>query len=119
MAWNKRQREAANFNTDVYRIFDAHGNLLYVGCAVNVFSRFRGHRPYAQWWNESDTAVVEQYANRHLARHMEAVIIRDEKPRYNVTQELSELRRPAPEGDLEPIETLQLWREGNKWWVDG
>jgi predicted GIY-YIG superfamily endonuclease len=119
MAWNKAQRQLSKYKTDVYRIRSADGRLLYVGSSVNVFKRMREHRKYSGWWQESDSGTVQQFGNRRIARHVEAVAIRDEMPVFNVTRELSELRTVLTQEDMTPIDQFEIWRDGDTWWVDG
>lgn len=116
MVWNRAQRRLSKMPTDVYRVYDRHGQLLYVGAAVDVFSRMREHRRYAGWWFLADSATVNRYENRNIARHVEAVAIRDEAPLYNVTRELSEERKRVTVTD--PIEVLDLFWEDGRVWVD-
>lgn len=102
--------------TDVYRVYDVTGSLLYVGSSINVFQRMRDHRTYAPWWRLASEGTVTRYENRWIARKVEALAIRDEHPRFNVTREVTEERRPHE--ITEPIEVLSLFWEQGKVWVD-
>jgi trehalose utilization protein len=102
--------------TDVYRVYDRAGALLYVGIAMNVFDRMRGHRQESKWWNEAHEALVERYPDRLVAKTEESRAIRDEIPRYNIAAD-----RPLYADDFEmpaPIETLTLFWEKGQVWVD-
>lgn len=116
MVWNKAQRRLKRLPTDVYQVFDANGVMLYVGAAVNVFTRLNEHRKYAAWWHIADHAIVQRFPDRVMARYIEAITIRDVKPRYNVTRELSEERRHLEVA--QPIEVIHLFWEDGKVWVN-
>lgn len=116
MAWNRAQRRLSKFATDVYRVYDIHGQLLYVGASVNVFTRLRAHRQYAEWWPLAHEATVTRYENRRMARHVEAIAIREERPQFNVTDERSEAMFRIEV--TEPIEVLDLFWEDGRVWVD-
>lgn len=112
--WNRAQRCIGALPTDVYRVYDSRGQLLYVGASVNVFKRFHEHRAYAPWWYWARTGTVHRYENRRMARHVEALAIRDEMPRFNVTRERTE---EHPQPVTPPIEVLSLWwdEDGDYW----
>lgn len=114
--WNQNQRRIAHLPTDVYRVYDERGRLLYVGVSTNVFYRMHDHKMYSAWWHLADSGTVSRYENRYIARKVEALAIRDESPLYNVTREHSEARRA--ELVTEPVEVLSLFWEQGKVWVD-
>ena len=92
-------------------------HLLYVGTSVNVFVRMREHRRYAEWWPHAFEGTVHRYENRTIARHVEAVAIRDESPLWNVAAEASGYKRVV---EVTPaIEELKLWWDDGEVWVDG
>lgn len=66
----------------VYRCYSAAGDLLYVGCSVNVGRRMREHMPspWAAAVARVDTEGPYPYA---LARRIEADAIHDEDPAHN------------------------------------
>lgn len=72
--------------TDVYRLYDVDGNLLYVGVAVNGYARLDAHKRYMHWWPLVARVVMTRYENRRVALAVEAVAIRDENPIHNVTR---------------------------------
>lgn len=116
MGWNKAQRRISDWPCDVYRVYDRDGALLYVGATVNVFKRMREHKRYARWWPLADEASVTTYEDRTMARHVEAVAIRDERPRFNVTRELSE---ECPRDVSDPTDQMTLWwDDSGEVWVD-
>lgn len=69
--------------TTVYRLFDADGNLLYVGCTNGVKARFKTHQATKEWWTEVVLADLEHFPNRQQAIAAEAEAIRNEQPKYN------------------------------------
>lgn len=69
--------------TDLYRIFDANGALLYVGISLNAARRSSDHRA-KPWWPHVARIDVEAHPTRSAALHAEADAIEAEKPRYNV-----------------------------------
>jgi hypothetical protein len=103
-----------SYPADLYRVYDASGDLLYVGIAVNVFNRMRGHRREAAWWPLADTGTVERYPKRFDAQRAESRAIRSEHPKFNVRNERSYGDMPLPE----PIERMSLFWEEGQVWVD-
>jgi len=116
MVWNKSQRQLKHLPTDVYRVYDQEGRLLYVGASVNVFTRLREHRLYAEWWPLAFEGTVTRYENRAMARSVEAHAIRNEGPLYNTTDERAEAIKRITITD--PIEVIDLWWDEGKVWVD-
>lgn len=76
--------EAHHGNTAVYRFFDAHGVLLYVGITKHLGKRFRQHSHSSKWWPDATHHSVEWLPTRTLAGRAERAAIRDEKPLHNV-----------------------------------
>lgn len=69
--------------TDVYRLLDADGQLLYVGVTSWGMARINAHRREQPWWPEVRTYTVERYPNRRTAQIVESRAIAAERPRYN------------------------------------
>jgi len=69
--------------TDLYRYFDAAGELLYVGISFHAIVRAGAHRNSAEWWAQVHTMTVERFPTRELAAAAELVAIRTEGPRFN------------------------------------
>ena len=44
-----KAEEAAKMETDLYRHFDAAGNLLYVGISFSAINRFSQHKYGSEW----------------------------------------------------------------------
>lgn len=71
--------------TLVYRLYDRHDKLLYVGMTVEPKGRFRQHRnQHRDWWHEVDHVIWEEHDNRDEARYAEAVAMILERPRKNL-----------------------------------
>lgn len=118
MAMNKQARRVSKLPHDVYRVFDASGALLYVGCSVNVFARLKEHRKWAEWWPEAVRGSVHRYPNRLHALGVEARAIRNECPRDNKVLEAHWGRHSGdPLAVLE--EPMALTWEDGEVWVDG
>ncbi len=66
----------------LYRHFDAAGDLLYVGISLSAVSRLSQHKNSA-WFAEIKRVEIEHYPTRDEALDMEALAIRNENPRYN------------------------------------
>lgn len=73
---------------DVYRVRDAAGNLLYVGCSVNAFKRVQQHKAeYQPWFPAAATVDIEQYSDFRSGRLVEALAIAEENPLWNRAKE--------------------------------
>lgn len=83
---NRAQRAIAHLPTDVYRIYDIDGNLLYVGCSVNAYTRIPQHKAYTVWYQRMARFTVHRYRDRAIALAIEDLAISTEKPEFNVTQ---------------------------------
>lgn len=70
--------------TALYRIYDAAGQLLYVGITIDPPTRFHRHEADQPWWSELARIDVVWYAERTLALQAEADAIISERPRYNI-----------------------------------
>ena len=94
---------------DVYRVFDAHGALLYVGLSRNAFKRISEHKSEHQpWWPDARTFSVTRYADKRSGRYHEALAIGAERPRWNIRPETSALAS-APHIHREPIEPTETF----------
>lgn len=81
-------------STDLYRFFDAAGDLLYVGISVSAIQRASEHRADKGWWHEVASMTVEKVpGDRAAALEAERLAILNEGPRYNVVHN----RNSAPE----------------------
>jgi hypothetical protein len=69
--------------TALYRLFNAGGDLLYVGISEDPPRRWREHRKETLWWREVHTSQVEWHPGERPAREAECAAIWAENPRYN------------------------------------
>lgn len=79
----------AEFPTALYRLYDASGQLLYVGVTANLRERFGQHASTKQWWGDVARRTVTWLETRDEALTAEAKAILTEAPRYNVKAPLS------------------------------
>jgi predicted GIY-YIG superfamily endonuclease len=70
--------------TALYRHFDRHGTLLYVGIARDVARRSSKHDANADWADLIVRIDVEHHDTRELALAAEARAIKAEHPVYNI-----------------------------------
>jgi len=70
--------------TKVYRHYDKHGGLLYVGCSTNVLSRTYKHENGSHWFCDVINITVAHYETRLEALDAERSAIRNEKPKFNI-----------------------------------
>lgn len=85
----------------LYRFYDAHGHLLYVGITQNPPSRFRSHEETKTWWELVADIKLETFASRLELAVAERAAITAEVPFYNVTHNAKRYERsdiPAEDG---------------------
>lgn len=68
----------------VYRFYDGHGDLLYVGISWNPFRRWGRHRRATSWFGQAALAVVDVYRSEREALRIEREWIRNASPTWNV-----------------------------------
>lgn len=68
----------------VYRAYDAHERLLYVGMSAFLASRMREHKRSKSWWQDVARVTASFYDDRRDAYRAETRAIRAEAPLYNV-----------------------------------
>lgn len=78
-----QQTEATARPAYVYRLFDAVGDLLYIGSSYNPQERCKAHH-WREWWPQVAHRTEEQRDDRDAAYQAETSAIWREKPRYNV-----------------------------------
>ena len=76
------KRETATAEHQLYRHFDAAGQLLYVGMSVNFSTRLGGHKS-APWFSQIASVTVEHFKTRPEALAAERAAIQAEKPTHN------------------------------------
>jgi hypothetical protein len=70
--------------TDLYRHFNAKGELLYVGVSIRTLVRLGQHRENSCWYGEISDCKIEHFDTREAALAAEKAAIENEQPRYNV-----------------------------------
>lgn len=70
--------------TALYRLYNAEGNLLYIGISSDPSRRFRDHRSRHSWWGEVTNHSLEWFEIEFHALLAEVRAISTEAPRYNV-----------------------------------
>lgn len=68
----------------VYRIYDASGELVYIGMGHEPDARVSAHRADKPWREHIATYEVTWHPNRADAFAAEAKLVKAERPRYNV-----------------------------------
>lgn len=71
-------------HTTLYRLFDQHGRLLYVGISGNPGRRFSQHAGDKHWWGDVADVKLVHYRTRAEAEDAELYAIRSEHPAYNI-----------------------------------
>ena len=69
---------------DLYRHWDVHGCLLYVGISGASLQRLLAHRSLSPWYQDIATVTIEKFETRAAACRAEAAAIKSEMPAYNV-----------------------------------
>ncbi len=68
----------------LYRMFDANGELLYVGISCHAQTRFRQHFDKQPWGKDVRDIKVEFFPNRESLSLAEKIAIKKERPKHNV-----------------------------------
>jgi hypothetical protein len=69
---------------DLYRHFDAGGNLLYVGVSFCAVLRLSQHRKAAGWYGDIVRVEIERFPTREDVLTAERKAIAEEKPKHNI-----------------------------------
>jgi hypothetical protein len=91
----------------VYRLYNADGDLLYVGLSNGPLDRFRAHAGDKTWWTEVARIDLTHVADGEEAHDLEATWIKDLDPRYN---KLLPLYLAAPSGPC--VERIRYGKAG-------
>jgi hypothetical protein len=67
----------------LYRHFDKHGTLLYVGISATLGGRIKAHQRNSQWFNTVDRITLEHFATRGDVLQAERDAITTEHPLHN------------------------------------
>lgn len=68
----------------VYRVYDAEGRLIYVGCAASIFDRLDAHRNSSWWAYQAVRVHGTVHRSRAAALKAESAAIKADRPRWNV-----------------------------------
>ena len=71
-------------SNSVYRYFDAHGVMVYVGITHHGLVRNRQHNAEKAWWVFVHRQEVEHYDSREAAHAREIELIQRHRPPFNV-----------------------------------
>lgn len=85
----------------LYRHYDEHGKLLYVGIASNVVNRTCEHEQASPWFDYVAYIKVEHYATRSGALIAESKAIKSENPVYNKSCMVRQPTKPITEEDVQ------------------
>lgn len=77
--------EPESERTALYRLYDADGQLLYVGVSNDPTARWARHKMFRAWWPRVASTKVEWLASREAAFTAEEEVIRLEAPTFNGT----------------------------------
>jgi predicted GIY-YIG superfamily endonuclease len=93
--------------TYVYRLYDAVGNLLYIGCSKNVNRRISKHKA-TPWGIHIDRVLEVEYSTRAEALKHEGKAIMSEAPCFNAAHNWGEsVRTPhTPNYQYRPVPRL-------------
>lgn len=80
--------------TDLYRHFDADGNLLYVGVSFGAVARLQQHMKASSWAEKIVRVEVQKFRTRNAALRAESVAITREKPAHNTRRPVLPKREP-------------------------
>ncbi|MDX3239383.1 hypothetical protein PV392_27585 [Streptomyces sp. ME03-5709C] len=84
--------------TAVYWLYDARGELLYIGVSDNPRRRVAEHRQRQLWGFQVHSHREEWFSSRRIALLVEEALIREELPRWNRDHmPLEAIRRDVPE----------------------
>jgi len=73
----------AQVPTSVYRYYDRHGALIYVGITKQGAGRNYQHNSAAEWWTHVARQEVEHHPDRPAAAAREKELIRQYRPPFN------------------------------------
>jgi predicted GIY-YIG superfamily endonuclease len=71
---------------ELYRVWSAAGDLLYVGISQNAFHRLSQHRSSSRspWTAEMASFAIVEYPSRKAALEAERSAIKSESPKHNI-----------------------------------
>jgi hypothetical protein len=93
----------------MYRLYNAEGDLLYIGISYSTLSRICQHHDDKTWWPAVTRVEIENFTltSRATMRTIEREAIIRERPLYNISHAKSE--RPAHQYDW-----IARWRASGR-----
>lgn len=67
----------------LYRLWDRHNQLLYVGISSKWYERLHAHEKNQPWWDEVVTVTLENFQTREAVIDAEKIAIKTERPLHN------------------------------------
>lgn len=80
----------------LYRFYDTHGALLYVGRTINIPARLTNHRRQKTWWPDVADIRLQQLDTHEALVEAERSAIINEHPMHNVVHNRAHSTSPAP-----------------------
>jgi len=71
-------------NHDLYRLYDAEGDLLYIGISADADKRLKQHQTKPEWGDRIESMTTEACGTRERALLAEREAIASEQPTYNI-----------------------------------
>lgn len=95
--------------TDLYRFFDARGDLIYVGISCHGLRRMFQHRDRQPWFDEVAQIHIEKFKTRRGAEREEKRLIELCQPRHNIVHAnpVHRVRRNI----IKKYGSVQAWRK--------
>lgn len=104
----------------LYRHWDKHLNLLYIGESLGVLRRTHDHLKNSSWFETVAFISLEWFATKKAAKVAEAKAIRIEKPIHNKHHSKPTAAEIAKSRTLGPHMSLEALRDAHaKFKVDG
>ncbi|MFA7267551.1 MAG: hypothetical protein WC054_14675 [Candidatus Nanopelagicales bacterium] len=97
-------------SASVYRMWDASGDLLYVGASTSYAARIQQHQGQRAWFLDVSNITIEHFATHELAFEAEAAAIAAECPKYNRTFTTS---KPGKKSALRFIDKIDIRTGGH------
>lgn len=105
--------EIPELTTDLYRLYDAEGTLLYIGISKSAMARMKQHAKEKEWWLEVRRIEIEHVlGGRCDAELAERRAIESERPKYNITYNTPRyLKLPTEQQQMTAAQLAERARE--------
>jgi len=85
-----------NTYQQLYRLFNADDELLYIGVSMSALKRIGEHRADKDWWQEVAKITIETHQmHRSTIEELERYAIQTEQPKYNKRHAATEQSAPS------------------------